>query len=156
MPINMDVLAVLSRRRNEVAEMWGEEIGEFFVLAKPETPLKWCNPGTLQKNWRAFRNVAGIRGSTDRRVHFHDLRHTFATKALVDRDIDLVTVAGLLGHANPRTTLTFYARWMPNANKRAMGKMRSSVPKSGVRPSPSPMEEGRTNVLHPGSGADCW
>lgn len=155
-PINVDVLAVLERRRREVVEMWGDDIGDYFVLAKPETPLRWCNPGTLQKDWRSFRAVAGICGTTDRAVHFHDLRHTFATKALVDRDIDLVTVAGLLGHANPRTTLTFYARWMPNANKRAMGKMRSSVPKSGVRPSPSPMEEGRTNVLHPGSGADCW
>ena len=75
-PINEDVLAVLERRRREVVEMWGEDIGDYFVLAKPETPLRWCNPGTLQKDWRAFRSVAGICGTTDRAVHFHDLRNT--------------------------------------------------------------------------------
>ena len=122
-PINTDVLAVLERRRNEMASLWGEELDDIFVLGKLENPASYYNPGTLQKDWRAFRNVVGIKGSNEERVTFHDLRHTFATSALVRRDIDLVTVAGLLGHSSPRVTLDFYARWLPNENHAAMDAM---------------------------------
>ncbi|MBR3328220.1 MAG: site-specific integrase [Atopobiaceae bacterium] len=122
-PINTDVLAVLERRRNEMASLWGEELDDIFVLGKLENPASYYNPSTLQKDWRAFRNVVGIKGSNEERVTFHDLRHTFATSALVRRDIDLVTVAGLLGHSSPRVTLDFYARWLPNENQAAMDAM---------------------------------
>jgi integrase len=127
-PINVDLLAVLERRRTEIVKLKGTDIGDYFVVAKPESPLAYYNPGTLQKDWRVFRNVAGLKGVTYKRVYFHDLRHTFATTAIVKNDIDVVTVAGILGHSSPRVTLDFYARWLPNANREAMTKMEGILP----------------------------
>ena len=41
------------------------------------------------------------------RVRFHDLRHTFATIAL-QSGVDIRTVSGMLGHADPGFTLRTY------------------------------------------------
>jgi integrase len=40
-------------------------------------------------------------------IRFHDLRHTFATMAL-QSGVDIRTVSGMLGHADPGFTLRTY------------------------------------------------
>jgi integrase len=40
-------------------------------------------------------------------IRFHDLRHTFATIAL-QSGVDIRTVSGMLGHADPGFTLRTY------------------------------------------------
>ena len=40
-------------------------------------------------------------------IRFHDLRHTFATTAL-QSGVDIRTVSGMLGHADPGFTLRTY------------------------------------------------
>lgn len=40
-------------------------------------------------------------------VRFHDIRHTFATRA-IEQGVDAATVAGLLGHADVTTTTHYY------------------------------------------------
>jgi len=46
----------------------------------------------------------------------YDLRHTFATLLLAN-GAPITYVAAQLGHANPATTLTWYAHWLPSGDK---------------------------------------
>ena len=52
------------------------------------------------------------------KVRLHDLRHYHAT-SLLTAGVDVRTVAGRLGHANPSTTLSVYAAWQPAADRAA-------------------------------------
>jgi integrase len=45
-------------------------------------------------------------------VHFHDLRHTFAS-TLLSRGVSVKAVADWLGHSSPAITLSTYAHLMP-------------------------------------------
>ncbi len=51
--------------------------------------------------------------------HFrpYDLRHTFASLLLAAR-APITYVSAQLGHANPTTTLRYYARWIPTKGLR--------------------------------------
>ncbi len=56
-----------------------------------------------KKIWNQARSKAGLPG----RVRYH-ARHAMATFALAD-GVDAVSVAAILGHRGPRTTLATYA-----------------------------------------------
>jgi hypothetical protein len=47
----------------------------------------------------------------------YDLRHTFAT-LLLNRGVPITYVRAQLGHADPTTTLTWYAHYLPKATAR--------------------------------------
>jgi integrase len=51
---------------------------------------------------------AGLDGP-DRRVRFHDLRHTFASHLIIDIRLDVVQVSRILGHARTSMTLDTYS-----------------------------------------------
>lgn len=51
-------------------------------------------------------------------VKLHGLRHFMATRMLA-QGVDVRTVAGRLGHANPATTLKVYAHFIPEADRAA-------------------------------------
>ena len=55
-------------------------------------------------------------------VRLHDLRHYAATTMLTN-GVDVRTVAGRLGHANPSTTLNIYAAFLPAADREAANIM---------------------------------
>jgi integrase len=52
-----------------------------------------------------------------------DLRHTYASLLLAER-APITYVAEQLGHANPSTTLRYYAKWIPSK-----GQWRRSAPR---------------------------
>ena len=52
-------------------------------------------------------------------VRFHDIRHTFATRA-IEQGIDVATVSGILGHADATTTTHYYVHPRDASMRRAM------------------------------------
>lgn len=61
--------------------------------------------------------VARRRAGVGEHVHFHGLRHFFAS-SLLQRGVPLTTVAGVLGHENVATTAKTYAHFMPGEEDR--------------------------------------
>ena len=59
------------------------------------------NKGWLEGFWKEVRGEAGLRG-----VRLHDLRHTHASIALRQGET-VLTIARLLGHRSPETTLKY-------------------------------------------------
>jgi len=78
------------------------------IEKKEDNPYVFCGnkPGThlvaIQKTWGRIRAKAGIPD-----VRIHDLRHSFASFAINNADLDLVHVQKLLGHKNIATTLRY-------------------------------------------------
>lgn len=69
-----------------------------------DTPSRW---------FRKFADSHGFEG-----IRFHDLRHTHAT-ILIANNIDVVEVAGRLGHEDANTTLKIYAHALARRDKDA-------------------------------------
>jgi integrase len=78
-------------------------------------PSEVGRPMDETKVGRVFRGVLRRAGLPAFRVY--DLRHTFAS-LLLARNAPITYVAAQLGHANPATTLRFYARWIPSRGQR--------------------------------------
>lgn len=72
------------------------------------------NPSSLSRILKKYCDAAGVDPVTP-----HDLRRTFATR-LIDRNVDLVTVKNLMGHANIATT-SLYDRRGEDTMRRAAG-----------------------------------
>ena len=75
---------------------------------------KAAEPRTIQRRVGRFMKKLGISG-----VHFHTLRHSFATR-LLELGVDIKTVSVLLGHGSVMTTLDFYAHSLIEQQRNAM------------------------------------
>lgn len=71
-----------------------------FVLSSNEKP---CEPRLITYHFHQIREIAGLK-----HIHFHQLRHTFATRCLETR-ANAVSVSSLLGHSSIKMTLDTYA-----------------------------------------------
>ena len=80
-----------------------------------------AEPRTLQRRFRRQMERLGITG-----VHFHTLRHSFATR-LLELGIDVKTVSALLGHCSAKTTLDFYAHVLIDRQRSAMERLAASL-----------------------------
>lgn len=92
-------------RRREAHLMAGNENQKIFMLNLKDSPVFWNRWRTMYSRdyvSKSFKNgcrKAGIDG----RVHFHSLRHSFASN-LVQRGVGLYAVKELLGHSSITTT----------------------------------------------------
>lgn len=76
-----------------------------------------ADPRTIQQRFRRLTMRIGMTG-----VHFHTLRHSFATR-LLEMKVDVKTVSILLGHSSARTTLDFYAHSLTDRQRQALEQL---------------------------------
>jgi integrase len=97
---------------------WDESL---FVVGDPVTGA-FPNPQVLGREWAMLARAENWRGTQGEVVRFHDLRHTFATLAIANH-VDVMTVAGLMGHRDVSTTLNVYAIALEESKRAAMDEM---------------------------------
>ena len=107
-PIN-DKLAGILRAR------WTYQIDErkgvrpsaaTFVVGFPDD--RYIRPQSISAWWQRFSRKHKLMGNQHKRVKFHDIRHSFATNMLSE-GADVNSVASIMGHSDPSTTLSIYA-----------------------------------------------
>ncbi len=76
-----------------------------------------AEPRTVQRRFCKAMREMGVQG-----VHFHTLRHSFATR-LLELGADVKTVSVLLGHSTARITLDFYAHSLPEDQRTAVERL---------------------------------
>lgn len=100
-PISGDLALTLSRS----LEGRAVEPEEFILLGE------WGRPLYSSRVSHAMADVCRA-ATVDERIHFHSLRHLFASRLLA-AGVDLPRVSGLLGHASVAVTARVYAQQRP-------------------------------------------
>lgn len=86
-----------------------------FLLTGSET--KYIEPRTLQDKIKKYSNACGIED-----VHFHVMRHTFATRC-VEVGFEIKSLSEVLGHSSPRITLERYVHSSIEFKKQNIAKL---------------------------------
>lgn len=81
------------------------------------TETQAAEPRTVQRRFQRMTERLGLLG-----VHFHTLRHSFATR-LFELGVDIKTISSLLGHSSARTTLDFYAHSLLDQQRAAIDRL---------------------------------
>ncbi len=114
-PIMPHVLALLTALKREQEERFHAMIlPAAFVFCNEKDPYKPIYPTEPTRWQRKFTERHNLR-----KVSPHDLRHTTATMAL-ESGANLKQVQALLGHADPSTTMSFYAGVTEEGLRRAV------------------------------------
>ena len=93
----------------------------YVFSREPDCKVPWT-PGNVTNQFQAIRAQLGFG-----KMRLHDLRH-FSVTRLMAAGIDVRTVSGRHGHANPSTTLSVYAHFVEASDQAAalvMGNLRS-------------------------------
>lgn len=108
-PINATLREVLNKRPRRFVEVEknGQKIKELvpYVFHNPKTLKPYVH---LDYKFKKALAVVGIRN-----FRFHDLRHSYASLAIMSGKIDVATLSKLLGHTNLKQTMQ-YAHFDPN------------------------------------------
>lgn len=90
-----------------------------FVFSEAPDGSRPINPGTLTVRMSRWQRQSGFK------VTHRSLRHFVATQ-LIGAGVDVRTVAGRLGHANPAMTLQVYSAFIP-ANDRKAAELLAAI-----------------------------
>lgn len=115
--IDAATAALLEHHRQDClgrAETFGVELApsSYLLSYEPDGTRPW-RPDSASRRFTKLRNGLGLGA-----VRLHDLRHYVATR-LISSGVDPKTVANLLGHASPTTTLAIYSHFVPEADREA-------------------------------------
>jgi len=86
-----------------------------FVLTG--TSDRFCEPRAMQYRMQKYVSECHLDG-----VHFHTLRHTFATRC-VEVDFEIKTLSEIMGHSSPKITLEKYVHSSLQLKKDNMNKL---------------------------------
>lgn len=86
-----------------------------WIFHDPTVPELPMSPSTAYDRLKTLLRYAGLPS-----IRFHDLRHTFATHALIS-GVDAKTLSGILGHTNASFTLDTYTHVTTEMQKKASG-----------------------------------
>ncbi|MBO0452671.1 MULTISPECIES: tyrosine-type recombinase/integrase [Enterococcus] len=89
-----------------------------FVFTSNNRPME---PRLLTYHFHRIRKKCGLE-----KIHFHQLRHTFATRCL-EAQSDILSVSALLGHASTKLTLDTYADSMIEQRIEVIYRMESAI-----------------------------
>nr|OTP53695.1 hypothetical protein A5881_000592 [Enterococcus termitis] len=78
---------------------------------------KMTEPRVIRYRFKKVVEASGIRN-----IHFHSLRHTFATRCLEER-VDISSLSKLLGHTSAKMTLDTYADSVLESRQKAIFKI---------------------------------
>lgn len=78
---------------------------------------RFIEPRTMQYKLERYTEECGLEG-----VHFHTLRHTFATRC-VEVDFEIKSLSEILGHSSPRITLERYVHSSMELKRSNMNKL---------------------------------
>lgn len=101
---------------DELLEHYSGNSNQPFIFGR-----KGCaaDPRTIQRKFCQVTQRLKIHN-----VHFHTLRHTFATR-MIELGVDIKTISILLGHASVKTTLDFYAHSLLFQQRQAIHSLSS-------------------------------
>ena len=96
--------------------MWSNESPKQGCLRLTGTD-KFMEPRTLQYRLEKYTRDCGLEG-----VHFHTLRHTFATRC-VEVGFEIKSLSEILGHASTTITLDIYVHASIDLKRDNMNKL---------------------------------
>jgi integrase len=97
--------------------------GNQYVFENPKTGKPIVD---FKRGWESLLKRLGIKGT-----RFHDLRHSFATYALLSKGGDLVSLQATLGHANISTTGR-YAKALMEGQQRLVNRFEMPENESNI------------------------
>ncbi len=96
---------------------------------EPVPEWVFCNqdgPPHLEVQLRAARLPQALSKADLRRIRFHDLRHTFASR-LIQNGESLAYVKDQIGHHSIKVTVDIYGKLVPGANKAAVDRLEQTA-----------------------------
>ncbi|MBO5069682.1 MAG: tyrosine-type recombinase/integrase, partial [Roseburia sp.] len=98
--LGSDRVIPLNNYALELCKKWYASDPQAYVLTGD--PERYIEPRTMQNKLKKYTSECGLS-----EVHFHSLRHTFATRC-VEVGFEIKSLSEILGHASPRITLERY------------------------------------------------
>ena len=110
-PMNDRVLRILTNIQPRVIDI--QNSGYVFTKER-----KRFNPDYISKFFKIAVRKAASKKHIDSKIHFHDLRHSFASN-LAQKNVSLFVIKELLGHTDIKTTM-IYAHLKPENLRNAV------------------------------------
>lgn len=105
----------LAERVASLCRRYANAPRDAFVLTGEKE--RYMEPRTLQNYLKRYTAACGLQG-----VHFHTLRHTFATRC-VEVDFEIKSLSEILGHASVNITLERYVHSSMQLKRENMNKL---------------------------------
>ncbi len=109
-----DRIIPISLKLYEYLIEWKKESISQYVCSKKNGPSE---PRMITYYFHQIRNSCGLEN-----IHFHQLRHTFATRC-IESNGDIASISKLLGHTSIKTTLDIYTDSLFESQQQVIQKM---------------------------------